>query len=72
MKRQIGQALGQFIIVVASGMMVYDHPPHDVHAFFDMMYQPTLQGIVAVGGIFGLSKVGSKISAAETSIPRVN
>ncbi len=71
MKRQILQAVGQFIIVVVSGLMVYADPPESLSQLFQWSWQPVLQGIVAVGGIFGLSKMGSRSGMTSTSIKTV-
>ncbi len=70
MKRQIGQAIGQFIVIVASGLMVYD-APESVSQLLQWSWKPVLQGIVAVGAIFGISKMGIKTGMTSTNIKTV-
>lgn len=58
MQRQVVQSIGQFLIIVASGLLIYEHPPHGLHEFYDWVWQPALQAILAVGGIWGISRTG--------------
>lgn len=58
-KRQVFQSVGQFIVVVVSGLLVYK----DWQAFIQVgamnaLWQPTLQALLAVAGIWGISKIG--------------
>jgi len=58
-KRQIFQSVGQFIVVVVSGLLIYK----DFTAFLqtgaaNALWQPSLQALLAVAGIWGISKLG--------------
>lgn len=58
-KRQLFQSVGQFIVVVVSGLIVYK----DFSAFIqtgvaNALWQPSLQALLAVAGIWGISRIG--------------
>lgn len=59
MQRQLLQSLGQFLIVFVSGMAIYKGWSEVVTVgIANAVYQPIIQGVLSVGAIWGLSKVG--------------
>ncbi len=59
-KRQIWQSLGQFAVVLVSGMLVFKDM-RDIMQFggwANALYQPVLQALLSALGIWGVSKVG--------------
>ena len=61
MKRQVFQAAGQFLVVVVTGLLAYkDFAAFQEVGALNALWQPALQGLMAVAGIWGLSKVGPK------------
>jgi len=59
LKRQIFQSIGQFIVVVVSGLLVYkDFTEFIKFGAMNALWQPSLQAILAVAGIWGVSKLG--------------
>jgi hypothetical protein len=71
MKRQVIQSIGQFIVVVTSGLMIYDMPPENLDQLSKWLWQPALQGIVSVCGIFGVSRIGNKLELSTDIIKKV-
>ncbi len=61
-KRQIWQSLGQFAVVLVSGMLVFKdlRDIAQFGGFANAMYQPVLQAALSALGIWGISKVGAK------------
>lgn len=58
-KRQIFQSIGQFIVVVVSGLLIYkDFAEFVKIGALNALWQPSLQAILAVAGIWGISKLG--------------
>ena len=58
-KRQIGQSVGQFLVVVVTGMLVFKGPSEIIKiGWGDALYQPVFQGILSALGIWGISKAG--------------
>ena len=61
MNRQLFQAAGQFLVVVVTGLLAYkDFSAFQQVGALNALWQPALQGLMAVAGIWGLSKVGPK------------
>jgi hypothetical protein len=65
-KRQIFQSCGQFIAVVVTGLIVYK----DFTAFLqtgvlNALWQPTMQGILSVLAIWGISRLGPQDSGQK-------
>lgn len=59
-KRQFWQSVGQFAVVVVTGLLVYK----DVNAVREVgvlnaLWQPALQGLLAALGILGVSRIGT-------------
>lgn len=59
MKRQLFQSIGQFVVVVVSGLLIYkDFAEFHTVGAANALWQPTLQAILSVAGIWGVSKLG--------------
>ena len=60
-KRQLFQSVGQLVIVVITGLLVYeDFAAVAAKGWANALWLPGLQGILAALGILGISKVGPK------------
>ncbi len=59
-KRQIWQSIGQFCIILVTGLLAYKGPSEIVKmGWGDALYQPLLQAFLSALGIWGISKVGA-------------
>lgn len=59
LKRQVFQSIGQFVVVVVSGLLVYkDFAEFAATGAANALWQPSLQALLAVAGIWGISKLG--------------
>ena len=60
-KRQAFQSLGQLVIVVITGLLVYeDFASFQAKGVLNALWSPALQGVLAALGILGISRVGPK------------
>jgi hypothetical protein len=55
--RQLVQSLGQFVVIVVSGLAVYKGFSE---LTADSFYQPVIQGLIGALAILGFSRVGAK------------
>lgn len=53
--RQLVQSVGQFVVIVVSGLAVYKGFSE---LTVDSFYQPVVQGLIAALAILGFSRVG--------------
>ena len=60
-KRQLLQSLGQFILTMATSMLVFDSYTAFVEkGVLDAVWLPFWNAVIVVLGVFGISRVGPK------------
>ena len=60
-KKQIFQSVGQFFVVFLSGMGIFKGWTEVQQVgVLNAIYQPSVQGLLSMAGIWGLSKIGPR------------
>ena len=54
---QLFRAAGMGLMVFLTGLALYPHPPDSVASLLDVLWQPSVQGLIAALGSLGFGSV---------------